>query len=242
MRICGVNEELLGAENDNKVGITEALRQGAGLINLQEPFDVFRQAKEMIGLKTIELIQNNWTPEKVFRVTKMQPTEEFFNKDFGKYDCACVEAQLTETQQQLFFRELLTFKQMEAPISWSAIMKAYPGQGKKEILDDMAQQEQQQAAMQQAQMQSQIEDKQIVNTLLMKEAQLKVASAKEKLAKAQEETALTAYHEAKAAKELDSMGLDNLHKFIDGIMKLENRSQINQNLEEQEVLTSGRQS
>lgn len=232
MRICGVNEELLGAaDNNNQVGIVEKLRQGAGLVNLQDLFDGLRQSQEIIGNKTIKLIQNNWTPEKVMLITKEQPTPEFFNKMFGKYDCVCVEAPLTETQQQLFFRQLLEFKQLGAPISWSTILDAYPGQGKEKIMQDLQQQEQQQAQMQQAQMQAELQDKAVINDLLIKEGQIKIAAAKEKLAKAEQDRASAVHQRALAMKEMEAVEMDNINKFIDTILKIEDASTIKQGFE-----------
>lgn len=232
MRICGVNEELLGAaDNNNQVGIVEKLRQGAGLVNLQDLFDGLRQSQEIIGNKTIKLIQNNWTPEKVMLITKEQPTPEFFNKMFGKYDCVCVEAPLTETQQQLFFRQLLEFKQLGAPISWSTILDAYPGQGKDKIMQDLQQQEQQQMQMQQAQMQAEMQDKAVINDLLIKEGQIKIAAAKEKLAKAEQDRASAVHQRALAMKEMETVEMDNINKFIDTILKIEDASSIKQGFE-----------
>src|SRR5690606_5270747 len=161
MRICGVNETAIGQGDGTDVGVIEMMRTGAALVNLQDLFDGLRQSQEIIGTKSITLIQNNWTPEKVFMVTKEQPTKEFYLKQFGKYDAVCAEAPLTETQQQLFFRQLIQFKQMDAPISWSAILNAYPGQGKEKIVADMQAQEQQQQQMQQMQSQAEMQDKAI---------------------------------------------------------------------------------
>lgn len=223
LRICGITEELMGMADDSDVGITTMLRQGAALVNLQDVFDYLRQSEEIIGNRLMKMIQRNWTPEKVFLVTKEQPTPEFYSGNFGKYDCVTAEAPLTETQQQLFFSQMLQFKQMGAPISWGILLKNYPGQGASEIADDVAQQEQQQMQMMQAQQQAEIHDKAVVNDLLMKEGLIKIASAKEKLAKAEDDRAMAMYHRAHAVKEIESTDLDNVHKFIDLILKVENQ-------------------
>ena len=232
MRICGVNEELLGAAQDDQPGILSMLRQGAGLINLQDVFDYLRQSQEIIGNRTIKCIQNNFSPEKVFKITKQQPTAEFYNKSFGKYDAVCVEGQLTDTQQQLFFGQLMTFKQMGGPVPWKTILKAMPMQGKSELMKDIEQEEQQQQQMMQMQMQKEMQDKAVVNELLIQESQAKKATAYEKLAKANEDRALTEYHRAKAIKEMDGVDVDNLNKFIDAILKIENAEKA----EEQEFI------
>ena len=228
MRICGVNEELLGAATDDKAGVLAMARQGAGLISLQDVFDGLRQSIEIACNKVVKLIQNNYTPEKVFRITKKQPTPEFYDKNFGKYDAVCIEAPLTETQQQLWAQQLITFKEMGAPISWNTIMKSLPMQHKKETMDDIMQEMQQQEQMQQMVAKSQMEDRAVINELLIKEAQLKEMAGIEKLAKAQQdraaaqrEQALAAFDTAKAAKEIESMDMDNINKFVETLSKLE---------------------
>ena len=221
MRISGVNEELLGAAEDDKAGVLSMLRQGAGLISLQDLFDGLRQAQEIIGNKSIKLIQSNWSPEKVMRVCKEQPTPEFYDKSFGKYDAVCVEGPLTETQQQLFFQQLMTFKEMGGPVPWKTILKALPMQGKTELLRDIEEEEKSQQQMQQAQMQAEMQDKAVINQLLMDESKMKIATAKEKLAKAEEDKAQAVYERAKAIKEIESLDMDNIHKFIDALTKID---------------------
>lgn len=222
-QIVGINEELLGMA-DGQVGIVEMLRQGASLVNLQDIFDFLRQCQEMVGDKSIKLIQNNWTPEKIFQVTQQPPTPDFYLPTFGKYDAVCVEGPLTETQQQLYFRQLLEFKQIGMQIPDSVILQAMPMQGKDQLMQAMQQAEQQQMQMMQAQMQAQAQDKAVVNDLLIRESQMKLMAAEEKLAKAQEDKAMTAFHTARTIKELEGVDMDNINKFIDTILKIENSS------------------
>lgn len=221
MRVVGVNEELLAAADDDKAGILAMLRQGAALVNLQDLFDNLRQSEEIVGNRLMKMIQRNWTPEKVFLVTKEQPTPEFFSGTFGKYDCVTAEAPLTETQQQLFFSQLMQFKEMGAPISWGLLLSKYPGQGAQEILEDVEKQEQMQQQQQQQIAQAEMQDKAVINDLLMKEGMAKLASAKEKLAKAEDDRALATLHRAQAAKDLETVEMQNINAFIDTIVKLE---------------------
>src|SRR5690606_13411992 len=112
--------------------ILSMLRQGASLISLQDIFDHLRQSQEILGNRTMKCMQTNWTPEKVLKITHERPTQEFFERNFGKYDAVCVEAPLTDTQQQLFFQQLMQFKEMGGPVPWKTILKAMPMQGKSE--------------------------------------------------------------------------------------------------------------
>ncbi len=236
MRICGVNEELLGSATDDKAGVLSMLRQGAGLVSLQDVFDGLRQAQEILGKKIIKMMQNNYTPEKIARIAGQMPTEKFYDPNLTEYDIVCVESTLTETQQQLFFQQMVTFKEMGAPIAWKTILDAYPMQGAAKMRTDIAEAEQQQMQQQQAQMQSEIQDKQTINQLLMSESKLKIAGAVEKLAKARDDRALASEHRAEsvlkyaeAAEKIEGMSMDNINKFIDTILKIENADKQDEN-------------
>lgn len=229
MRITGVNEELLGAASDDKAGILSMLRQGAGLVSLQDLFDNLRQTIEHLGTKIIKMAQNNYTPEKIERITGMKPTTKFYDPNFTEYDIVCVESALTETQQQLFFQQMMAFKEMGAPVPWKTILDAYPMQGATKLRNDIEQAEQQQMQMSQMQMQSEMQDKKTVNDLLIAEAKIKMAGAVEKLAKAQDDRAMMQEHKAEtilkyaeAAQKIEGMSIDNIKKFIDTILALEN--------------------
>lgn len=221
MRITSVNEELLGSAVDEKAGVLSMLRQGAGLVGLQDIMDNIRYAQEICGNKSLKMMMANWTPEKVFLVTGKQPTQEFYDKNFGKYHAVCVPGSLTETQQQLFFQQLMTFKEMGGPVPWKTILKALPMQGKTELLQDIEQEEQQQAQQAQMAMQMEMQDKRTINQLLMAESKMKIASSHEKIAAAEKDRAMAIYDRAKAAKEMQSIDMDNINKFIDSLIKLE---------------------
>ena len=247
MQIIGVNEELLGSADDDKAGILSMLRQGAALIGLQDLFDNYRFALQTVGNKALKMIQSNWSPQKVMKVTGMQPTKEFYDKSFGKYRAKCVQAPLTETQQQLFFQQLMQFKELGAPIPWKTIFKALPMQSKDEMIRDVEEAEQQQMQMQQAQMKMEMDDKAVVNDLLIKEGQLKMAAAIEKLEKAKVDRAhvevehsQAELNHAKGIKEMHGVDMDNIHKFIDAILKIENAEyeQLNPNRDQKEAFNA----
>ena len=129
MEIPGANSELFGmAESDHMqvAGILAKMRQAAGLTILQDIFDNYRLAKKLVGLKLIRLIQANYTPQKVSRILGHQPSREFFTGDFGKYDAIPVEGVLSDSQRQMYFAQLVSLKQMGAPIPWKAILDAAP--------------------------------------------------------------------------------------------------------------------
>ncbi|HSH36308.1 hypothetical protein, partial [Schnuerera sp.] len=74
MEISGVNEELLGSAQDDKAGILSMLRQGAGLTTLQSLFDQLDLSQKLLGQIFLKLIQMNYTPGKIQRIVKEEPS------------------------------------------------------------------------------------------------------------------------------------------------------------------------
>jgi len=157
MEISGVNEELLGSATDDKAGILSMLRQGAGLTTLQVLFDQLDRSQKLLGKIMIDIIQSNFTPGKIKRIIEDEPTEQFYNKSFGRYDAAVEEGLNTSTQRQMQFAQLLQLRESGVPISTSDLLEASTMQGKKKIIENAMAQEQQAAQMQQMQAQAQID-------------------------------------------------------------------------------------
>ncbi len=178
--IAGVNDAAFGVmESGNESGVLTMLRQGAALTNLQDVFDNLRNSQKHMSMIALKLIQS-WSPEKVQRVINDEPTQEFYNKDFTKYDCVIQEGLLTDTQRQVFFRQLLDLKQIGEPIPPGLLAKAAPIQGKSEYYEEMEKFQQQQA--QAAQKQEAIQQKllQAQQELATSQALHQIASAKER--------------------------------------------------------------
>ena len=178
--IAGVNDAAFGVmESGNESGIMTMLRQGAALTNLQDVFDNLRFSQKHLSMLVLKLIQT-WTPQKIQRIINEEPTQEFYDQEFTKYDCAVQEGLLTETQRQAFFRQLLDLKQLGEPIPPMLLAKAAPIQGKSEYYEEMEQFQQQQAQAQQSQSQAEQELIQAQKDLAMSQSLLQVAGAKER--------------------------------------------------------------
>lgn len=231
--ISGVNEELLGSAQDDKAGVLSMLRQGAGLTTLQILFDQLDQSQKLLGDIQIRLVQQNWTPGKVRRILGTEPTQQFYNRAFGKYDSVVEEGLNTSTQRQMQFAQLLQMREMGIPVPTDMLITNSTLQNKNELIEAIKGQEQQQAQMQQQQqqvqmqvMQAQMEDlksKAVANKGLGLERISRVeenrALAVERLAEAQKDRDMGVLDRVKAAKELASMDLDQLERII-GIVKL----------------------
>lgn len=138
------------------------------------------------------------------------------------------EGLLTDTQKQMYFRQLVDLRQLGVPVSGKILADAAPIQGKTEFTEQLAQEEQQQA--QQAQ-----EAQKVQNELI--DSQSKMAKAKalsdvslskerftralanlglntERKAEAIQNTAQASLDRAKTMKELESMDDDKLIKYM----------------------------
>jgi hypothetical protein len=236
--ISGVNEELLGAAVDDKAGILSMLRQGAGLTSLQGLFDNLDQAQKMLGDLQIRLIQQNWTPGKVQRVLSEEPTQQFYNRAFGKYDAVVEEGLNTSTQRQMQFAQMLQLRELGVPVPTEMLIKTSTLQNKEELINAISQQEQQQAQMQQQQSMAQIEvlkaqiedlkSRAMANEGLGFERASRVqenhALAVERIAAAQKDRDMGTLDRIRAAKELTTIDLEQLQKALE-IVRVEQEAQ-----------------
>lgn len=143
-----VTPELLGASDEKGLaGITEMLRQGAGLVTLQKYFDQWDRSLKLMGMLCLRIIQSRWTPFKVSRIIKENPTEEFYSKNFSQYDVLPEESLNTTTQKQQQFAQLLQLREMGIPVPTVFLLKNSTLQGKDELIESIQSEEQQQAAL-----------------------------------------------------------------------------------------------
>lgn len=243
--VVGINDAAFGQpENKQESGLMMMLRQGASIVNLQDIYDNLRYAQKLISKKTLKLIQT-WTPEKVKRVTNSEPTEQFYSKDFIKYDVSVQEGLLTDTQRQLYFRQLLDLYEVTGGpqggvVTPDMLAKAAPIQGKSEFNEQIEQNLKSQ--QQQAQQQKQIQDKILTSELeLNKSNTIKnIASAKEGFTRGvanmglQEERnseaiqnrAQASLDRARTMKELESMDDDRLMKYMQIVQTMDAMNKI----------------
>lgn len=180
-----VTPELMGASAEGGLaGITEMLRQGAGLTTLQKYFDQWDRALKLVGMLEIKLIQAKWTPFKVSRIIKEMPTQEFYDKNFGRYDILPEESLNTSTQRQNQFAMLLQLRETGIPIPTEFLLKNSTIQGKDELIQAIMKQEEIQAQLAQDKAQMEL-------AILQANLQNAQASTAEKLAMAHERVGRT---------------------------------------------------
>lgn len=220
MEISGVNEELLGSAMDDKAGVLSMLRQGAGLTTLQGLFDNLDRAQKLLGKLMLDYIQIGFTPGKVQKILEGdQPSDQFYNKAFGRYHCAVEEGLNTSTQKQMNFAQLLQLREVGVPIPDDQLLDAATIQNKQKLIDAITQQNEQRSQMEQAQLQSQMQ---------LQQAQMKVAESTataneglglERMSRVQENQMLAAERAAKAEHEHDEATLSKIKalKEIEGM-------------------------
>lgn len=204
------------------------LRQGAGLTTLQGLFDQLDRSQKLLGKLRLDIIQSNFTPGKVKRIIAEEPTPQFSNKAFGKYDAAVEEGLNTTTQRQMQFAQLLQLKEIGVPIPNETLLEACTVQDKKKLLDKIAQQEQQQAQMQQMQFKTALEEQQAKINLAHSRAVADQGLGLERLSRIQENKALAIERKSasvrdeniallnlvKAIKEVDSIDIEHMEKML----------------------------
>jgi len=243
--LAGVTPELLGQAEDSDVGITEQLRQGAALTTLQELFDNLDLSQRNAGRLHWSLIQKNYTLGKIRRMIGEEPTNEFRDKSFQKYDASVTNAPLTATTKQLSFLQKYTLWKDGLPIPPAQLLQDLVIQDKDKLIAAI-EQEQQQAQQQQQQMaQLQMENQRIVNESLQSKAMSDQALANERMQKghleqfqiatahnkSEHEKAAATLNMVKAAHEVQSMKVDDFVKvftLIENIQKRHSENAIKQ--------------
>jgi hypothetical protein len=226
--ISGVNEELLGSAVDDKAGILSMLRQGAGLTTLQGLFDQLDRSQKLLGKLRLEIIQNNFKPGKVKRIIEEEPTPQFFNRSFGRYDAAVEDGLNTTTQRQMQFAQLMQLREIGVPVPNDTLLEACTIQDKKKLIDRIVAAEQQQSELQQMQMQASLSELQAKTQLAQSRAVADQGLGLERLSRIQENKALAVERKSasvrdeniallnlvKAMKEIDSVDIEHMERML----------------------------
>jgi hypothetical protein len=210
-QISGVNEELLGSATDDKAGILSMLRQGSGLTTLQILFDNLDSTQKMLGKLMINLIQANFTPGKIKKILEgKEPTEQFYNKAFGKYDAMVEEGLNTTTQKQMQFAQLLNLREAGVPVPDDVLLQSSTMQNKKELIESIEQSKQEQMQMQRQQAELQLEMQQAQIDLTRARAVSDQGLGLERASRVEENQALAIERKAQAARDEDAGLLDKV--------------------------------
>jgi len=217
LEVSGVNEELLGSANDDKAGVLAMLRQGAGLTTLQPLFDRLDFAQKLLGKIIIKAVQNNYTPGKIKRILNEEPSPEFYNRNFGNYDCVVEDGLNTATQKQMQFAQLLQMKELGIGIPDDLLIDSAPLQNKTELIEAVKQAQEQSSQQAQLQMQSALAEQEARTQLAQARAVADQGLGLERVSRIQENQALATERKAEAEKDHFAAVLD----FVKAIKELE---------------------
>lgn len=144
----GVNIENWSAQDEKQVSsLTVLLKQGANLMVLQKYFDQWDYSLKQLGGKLLDIILLNWNAAKVGLLLGEEPSPHFFSRIFAKYQVIVEEGLNTATQKQQEFIQWMELNQaLGGIIPGSEIAKRAVIQGKNELVEILAKQEQAQAA------------------------------------------------------------------------------------------------
>jgi len=146
----GVNLENWSAQEDKQASaLTVMMKQSANLMVLQKYFDQWDLSLKTLGDRLISIVQNNWNAEKVQLIIGEEPSPYFYSKVFSKYQVVVEEGILTPTQTYQEYQQWLDLnQQLGGIIPPQELAKRAPIQGKKELMEILAQQAQQQQVAQ----------------------------------------------------------------------------------------------
>lgn len=219
MDIPGVNAEMFGVpENDQQIaGFLAAMRSNAGIVVLQSLYDNHRFAQTELGKKLMRMEQRNYHPSKVRRILNQEPTPQFYDELFSRYDAVCVEGVLSDSQKQMYFMQLLNLKQLGAPIPWTELIEACPIEMKDSLKKSIQAAEQAQAkAAQQDQLLNQLTT-QMMQSKIMSD----VARARQSYAGAEENRANAMLDRVRTAVELDQAKDDRVFNWLNQITQMQ---------------------
>jgi len=200
-------------------GYLMKLRQGAGLVALQDLFDNLRFSKKQLGFKLVKMILSNYSPQKIVRIINQQPVgilgmeiqnRKLLADDIARYDCTPQEGVLTETQKQMFYTELLNLKAAGFSIPEELIIEALPTQFPQKLKQALIQASQQKQQM----MAQQLSEKQILERLRGAKIAADLGRAAERKANVEEHHADAALARVKLAKELQGMDFDRIMQVL----------------------------
>lgn len=228
----GLSRENIGAAEQDDVqtaGILAKMRADAGWLPMTHIFDGLRQSQELLGQKTMKLMQLNYTPEKIKLITKRDPTPEFYSKEFARYDIVVEEGVLTDTQRQSQFVQMNALRAMGVQFSDEEIVDASNLHDKKQYKERLAAQQKAQAETEQMQVHLAMEQQKVLTESAESKAfsdrslgeerlakiELDKALNAERISRAEEERTAAVLELVKAAKEIEGMDLSSLMQKIE---------------------------
>jgi hypothetical protein len=148
MELGGLNASLLGVDEGGNTQISGRLAQvraSNGIKANRNVFDQYEFSLKVLGEIVLDTIQKNYGAGKVRRIINEEPTQEFYNGSFGRFDAMIKQGVLSQSQRDAFYFELVNLKREGiVNIPEDVIIKNLPINGQSELLEIIEQQQQQQ--------------------------------------------------------------------------------------------------
>lgn len=153
--LLGVNPEMFGQTQGGSEGPVEMsgvlyrMKQASAMTGMQPFFSSIREGQRLFGNVLLKMIQANYSPEKMAKIAKKEPTSELFNKEWVKFNIVVQEGLIENRNSSL--EQKLALRQIGIPVSTRSIIEDAPIYGKSEMIQYAESQEQVQSQLQQLQ-------------------------------------------------------------------------------------------
>jgi hypothetical protein len=231
---AGISDELLGTGELGNTQISGTLakeRAYNSLTTLQDIFDGLNFSQQLLTVKMLKMIQANFTPEKIMRITEQEPPANFYDKDLAQFDITVEEGLLTDSQKAMHYVQLMQAKAAGINIPERAIIASLPVQDKAELLkayDEEAQQaaQQQNEVQQQKELQLRLGNARVIKELSQAEQDRRRGVADEKLAvwresEAAKNAAKADLDRVESIKKIQEMDINNVMRLLDVLQKVQ---------------------
>ncbi len=238
LRIAGVNESLLGVDEGGNTQVSGRLaevRAANGLRANRSIFDNFERSQKYLGSKVLRAIQKNYGPGKVRRIIGREPSEQFFNQEFDRFDSVIKQAVLSQTQRDSFYFELLKLVEIYGPekIPVSLVIANLPMAGASDLQEAIAQEEIKAQEVQKAQEEDRQRAARLTDSVTLENISLArsrnakihsdIALGKERISESEENRASAALDRAKTMTEISNLNDDRLLKLMQFVQLLESQ-------------------
>jgi len=209
MDVLNLNDAAFGTpQKGDQSGYAQMLQQSSAMMGLQPLYDNLNKSQQMITCKLIRMIQQ-WSDEKIQRITGKPPAAKFRDKDFSKWDAICTQSVLTEHQKKLNFMQLVQLREMGVEgITGTMLAKRAPIQDKSTFLKELEQNEQAAAQQQQQIAQLEAQMQQLQAALVQSQIRENEADTVRQTGRAIADIGLTNAHIAEAEQKRANAALD----------------------------------
>lgn len=236
-RLMGINEDMLGISqggNNLVSGALAQIRASNGLRSNRGLFDFMEYSQKALGNLVLQAIQKNYSPQKVERIIGRPPSEEFYNQTFDNYDAQIIQTIKTQNQRYQYYADLIQGLSMGLDIPTDLVLENMPTQNRSDFLERLQQRQQEQEQQEQMEQQKVAEAEELLKKTQSAKAIGDIALAVERIARAeadqglakeriselQQNNAAATLDKVKAAKELETMDIDNAMKVLSFIQSM----------------------